>query len=80
MFCREKPPPAPKVTSSNVSYRAGAHGVRLNRRTACSTSLLTDVPDSGTRRYSSASNRSLRLMVVRMMHTQTTTASVHHLG
>jgi hypothetical protein len=51
MFWREKRPPAPKVTNSNDSGDADARGVRTNRRTACSISLLTEVPVSEARRF-----------------------------
>src|SRR5262245_8419051 len=67
MFRREKRPPAPKVTSSNDSTGADARGVRTNRRTACSISLLTEVPVSEARRFNWASKRSSRVIVVRMM-------------
>jgi hypothetical protein len=78
MFCREKRPPAPKVTSSNDPGDADARGIRTNRRTACSINLLTEVPDSEARRFSCVRSRSLSVIVVRMMHDHTILASVHH--
>ena len=53
-------------------------GVRTNSRTACSTSLLTDVPCSAARRFSWASRRSSKVIVVRMMLDHTMAASLHH--
>ena len=58
MLCREKRPPAPNVTNSNVCRAVGVRGERTNSRTACSTSLLTEVPDSAARRFSWESRRS----------------------
>src|ERR1700737_3997210 len=78
MLRLEKGPPAPKVTSSNPPLRLLREGAAsMNNRIACSMSRLTDVPDSDARCFSFASRLSSRVIVVRMMHDHTISASVH---
>jgi hypothetical protein len=70
--------PFPKVTSSKAWGAADVRGVRTNSRTACSTSLLTEVPCSAARRFNWACRRSSMLIVVRTMLGHTEPASLHH--
>jgi hypothetical protein len=52
-------------------------GCRRSKRIACSTSRLTDVPDSAARFFSCARSRSSSVTVVRMMRDHTRPASAH---
>lgn len=51
----------------------------MNRRTACSTIRLTEVPDAAAFFFSCAKSRSSSVIVVRMMHDRTVAASLHQL-